>query len=576
MVLDSVSSATSGGNSSSFQAGGDPKYQQQQQQHRQSDPFYLASASGNNNAGGADDVQDVASPQNQLGIIQLADSDGEDAETNISEKKSKKKKKNKKDKKLAAVSPSDMMAGDVMQAFGGATGVGGDISGGLISGMGGDTAQASAHGATTIYDSEDDDDDDIGPFGSNRNKKKATSKEFAGLSKVDITKPLREDEVITQPKHYEVPDRSLELAPMAATETKKSKKELKKERKEAKKQKKQQKSQQADSSGATGDLLDLGVFGGSSSTPAPSTAAPVSAPAAQVMGGNVISSAFDDLLGLDAPAPAPVLPTALPSDPFGAASTTPVASTMPQTSAMPISSEMQTSSSSKPSRPWMKGSIKSSSAAGSGVDWSRVNLLARVYHSKQGTMLKIRVDNIQDTVLSNLVLELNGNATALGSVAPSGSAESPKVGPFQYPSLDASHEVRGTLRLQDGSSSVPVKLLLPATMHLSPQDGLQLDQVAEELASIPFASASAKVDPSGGQSPDEVKQAIAGFLRAGMVQEGPSSNPKAATLAAVSSSGAKLRVLLKIKDSGTVKIDLRCTNPILANALASDMKKVIL
>jgi len=588
MVLDSVSSSSpmvGVSASTPFQASGgqDSQFKQQQQQ-RQNDPFYLASGNQTAPSNPMGDFNDASSPQNGLGIIQLADSDGE--EQQISEKKAKKKKKNKKDKKNSVtVSAAD----DVMLAFGGTAAAP-------------PTNSQPTTGATTIYDSDDDDDDE--PLASNRNNKKGGSKEFAGLSKVDITQPLRDDEVMPQQQRYEAPNQSpagmlgstgvgfsdtpqtsgfsdvprtsgfsdvpQSLAPQPILESRKSKKELKKERKEAKKKKKEQKAQAAgvaSSSGNTGDLLDLGGFG----DPTPS-AAP-----APVAGGSTISTAFDDLLGLDAPSPAPLL-APVPVDSSNTTSEFAEIGAAMAPASVPL---VAPSAGSKPSRPWMKGSVKTSSGMGA-VDWSRVNLMVRIYHSSKGggtsAKLVVRVENLQDAVsLTNLVLDLTetgvGNVS-LGSAAPAASVESSKIGPFPYPTADASHEIRGSLRLEDGSSSVPVKLLLPASMHLTPQEGMQLEQVAQELASVPFASASAKVEMPAGIGMEDAKQAIGGFLRAGIVAD-DGSNPKAATLAALSTSGAQVRVLVKLKDSGTAKIDFRSTNPNLANSLASDIKKVV-
>ena len=52
-----------------------------------------------------------------------------------------------------------------------------------------------------VYTSDDDKDDLPIP-----GKKKTTGKEFEGLAKVDLTTPLREDEVMPERRHHVVPE----------------------------------------------------------------------------------------------------------------------------------------------------------------------------------------------------------------------------------------------------------------------------------------------------------------------------------------------------------------------------------
>ena len=515
----------------------------QQHQERRNDPFYLASSASGAGASGNDNGADETSA-NRLGIIQLPDDDGEE-ETAINDKKSKKKKK-KKDRKSEAAFSNDQMN----QAFGPM-----DLSG--FGNQATASPSVAESSAPAILNSDDDEDDAPGSnngFGGRARKK--ANKEFAGLSKVDITKPLREDEVLPAPKHYEVPERG--AAPAAFEEPKKSKKELKKQKKEAKRKKKEQ-AQTAGSTNAPvqGDLLDL--FGASPAADAHVAPSPPS----QSTSADAIGSAFDDLLGMTAPAPA-----LKPADDIFA----------PAAPQQNVGLVEPSKGSNKSKKLWMKLPIKTEKALGSPVDWSQVRISTRVYHTGPASvMLKLRLENQQSGApLNNLSLHVgDSNPVHLGSAAPSSSTETSKFGPFALTKADQSQELKATMRWAD-NGSVPMKLIIPASMHLSPQDGLSLDSVANELASEPFVSSSAKVAISSRKGIDieAVKKAIGGFLNAGNVAES-SPNPMAATLAATSSTGAKVRILLKLKSTSLLKVDFRCTNQSLADSLASDMKKVI-
>jgi len=92
-----------------------------------------------------------------------------------------------------------------------------------------------------------------------------------------------------------------------------------------------------------------------------------------------------------------------------------------------------------------------------------------------------------------------------------------------------------------------------------------------ELSSQPFASATAKVELSNLDA-TKVKSLLTSFFCAAEVDD---SGPLVGTLAAQSHQGAKVRVLIKIKDA-TVKIDIKSTNAALCKALASDVKKLVL
>ena len=553
-ILSSSGPSAVAGSSTSFQNPSVPS------RPRHGDPFYLDSSpsplagatAGSSPTNLADDEQ------NRFGtMIQLPDDDDDDRpQTSKKHKKAKKKSKQSK-KETSAPMPLDYLNFDP-HATSKPTSQDGAI---LLQGMEAVVSQPQVQEApATILDSgdEDEDDDDDG-FRKPRRK----SSEFSNLSKVDLTRPLAEDEVMPTANRTH---RELVTEVAAPVDERKSKKQLKKERKEAKQKKKKDKATTPSTNQASapiGDLLDLSVFGDAAPATTTSTQAPLEQIAPQhsmiasshVMGTNPINAAFDDLLGLGAPPSTPPVLHTQTADP-----------------------EVSGVSKKKGNRPWIRGSIESLQASGQPqLDWTKVRLSFRLYRSAQGgssaAMVVVRVENqTGDNGLTGLMLDLEGLAGSLSLGNASPVAESQKVGPFLYPVADAPLEVKGTLRFS-GGASVPVKLLLPATLHLTPETGLQLEQVAEQLASEPFTSSSTRIEMLTTDL-EQVKKILSSFLRVGSVVE-TVPNPKAATFAATSSTGAKLFVLIKLKENGMVKVDFRCTNPNLANALASDLKNVM-
>ena len=83
----------------------------------------------------------------------------------------------------------------------------------------------------TIYTSDDDDDDEE----DHPKRKSAASKEFEGLAKVDLTTPLREDEVMPERQHHVVLDRKPDGDSKRDSSKKQKKKEAKKHKEEEQK-----------------------------------------------------------------------------------------------------------------------------------------------------------------------------------------------------------------------------------------------------------------------------------------------------------------------------------------------------
>jgi AP-3 complex subunit delta-1 len=489
------------------------------------DPFYLNSTPATIDLG--ESTNTTGNLLNSFGNILLGDDDEvEDAPS---------KKKKKKDKKQKSSAQASMNV--VGQGF----------------------------GNMTIYESEDDDNDDnilLQPTRRNGGRRKGS--ELNGLAKVDLSAPLREDEVFLERKHRVVPVREPEAAPV------KSKKKKKKSKKETNPQVVDVPSNPQSNPPSSGfDLLDL-----YNATPksTPFQQATPSAPtpqASSVMQGQTSSAnnAFDDLLGLSysAPKPTTTLPQNTGSDIFGAANQRSNAQSIP-------------SSRKIGKKPYLRATIKPSSASGSpSVDWSKVELSYRASRSKgegnTGVSMVVRVQNGMGTsALSGLMLQLkNYGDIPIGDIAPHSSLESSKIGPFSYPSLDVPLEVKGKLTTRD--SSVTIKLALPISVYTSPPGvGLTMDQVASELASSQWASHSTKIAHDSSTSPEKIKQKICAFLN--MVEVEP-ANPSFGTLAGRSSTGVPIRALVKVR-TDDVKVDIKCGSVALGKAITSELKKLII
>ena len=465
------------------------------------DPFYLGS--------GAATVNDAADIT-KFGSIQLFDSDDDDNEGARTRRKKKEKKKKKQHH--AVVETVMMQAAPV-----------------------------------TVYGSDDDDDDDQL---LSMPRKTNMSKDFAGLASVDLTTPLGEDEVMPNREHRRVPERTI------PEENKAVRKKKKREGK-----KKGRTVEATTSSGGVGDLLDLGGFSSVADVSNPAVSAPAG-PRIMETQTMPISLAFNDLLGLEAPAP-----VAVPAPV--------VASTTTQLAYMSLSPPNPKKSGKKM---WMKASIKVGSSDGPPlVDWSQISVYYKVMPVSQGmggvsANINLRVQNdMAAASLKNLTLDFkNIGQFTLGTVAANDSEEAKKLGPFSYDQVDSSMDLKGYLSTSD-NSKVPIKITLPAALHLAPTVGLTLETVMAELSSQPFASATAKVELSNLDA-TKVKPLLTSFFCAAEVDD---SGPLVGTLAAQSHQGAKVRVLIKIKDA-TVKIDIKSTNAALCKALASDVKKLVL
>lgn len=496
-----------------------------QQRTSAKDPFYLTSSPA------ILDSEQSPTVQNRFGAIELGDLDSdEEAGEEMQRKRHKKKKKQKKQKA------------------------------GQIPALPEDLGFNQAFGAITVYGSDDEEDNEV--LGQAANRKPA-GREFDGLAKVDLTMPLREDEVMPERKHRVVPERPLDIPTQPLDETKQHK--VKKKKKESKKSKKRSK----EGPGDVGDLLNLGL---SSSVPVPESALIPSSdegliatpqPGTMIQNErNVIGSAFDDLLGLETSTPAMPSSTST-SDVFGIGNTSP-ASPSPTL----VTTEVM---------PWIRASIKASHATGSPVvDWAKVQMNFQVYKAKSdiGPSILIRVENRMETsILKSLVLRLKDHGDlSIGDVAPGSSGQTTRIGPFSNIAVDSALEMKGSLITSE--CSVPVKVTVPVSVHFSPVLGLKLEDVAQEFSSSQWSSNTAKIDIRTTGRVEKIKTILGTFLFMEEVEPG-SSGPLHGTFAGKSSSGAQIRLLVKVKQSG-VKVDVKCNNPALGKALSSDLKRLIL
>ena len=491
--------------------------------HRAGDPFLLPSAPARVDTDSA--FEDSLPVPNRFGTIQL--SVGSDDEADAEDNAKQQKKKHKKSKKVT----SKRSAADAWVGIGGTEGF-------------------------PVYSSDDDDDNDHQHrhHGSKSKGKRGQGREFSGLAKVDLTEPLREDEVMPQRTHRVVPDRPLQHASELKNEKKKKAKKDKKSKKDAR--------------DTVGDLLDLGAAFGAvaASAPASTLSAPAHLPGlssfdpiASKPAGNPIDSAFD-FLGLAAPAPAP-----LPGYDFEPA---------------PLLSGEDSSPKKKGKRPWLKATVKLSKEQSS-VDWSQVFVVVRAYSVNKGSAIGakvvIRVDNRTNFPLSDLSVTFKKyDSVGIGTVAPMSSVESKKIGPFPYSDVDTTEEIKGSLEC--GGASATVKIYLPASLHLQPDHGVSLNQVQQELMAPGWASSSASVNLESAKDPAYIQSALSAFLQASLVVDSAGvSDPTTALFAARARQGLPVRFLLKVKPANrSFQVDVKSTNAALAKSLAADIKRLVL
>jgi hypothetical protein len=512
-----------------------------------SDPFYLSAAPAIPNG------EERGNIRSRFGVIQLGEGESEDEEAAGGKGKPKKRKKDKKKKSNA-------------------------LDNNLGAFLGGKASNTPNHGPAeivTVYTSDDDDDDDS-PINARKPRRSRPGKEFQGLANVDLTMPLRDDEVMPERRHRVVPEQASHGFRDAPSKAEPKASKLKKKKKKSKEASDGHRQVQVDSQvQGVGDLLDL-AFSSSSATfsphPAVSSSILESHSARMVASqGETISSAFDDLLGFSGNVPIPLLPGAAPSITAGHEG-----SFISVTTSTTVHPEGALVSTELSKYPWIRGSIKSSQATGSpAVDWSKVQVFSQVSNASGSGLItawiNVRIQNDMEMgspSIASLNVEGFGDVR-IGSVAPSSSAEYSQVGPFSYPAIDMSLELKGVLVASD--CQVPIRFHLPVSVYFTPTKRLALEDVAQELASPHWTSLSTKVRVSSGQN---TKTQLASFLRLAEVQP-DLSGPTNGTFAGQSrASGAQIRLLAKVKKD-KLKIDVKTTNSQIGEAIISDLKHVV-
>lgn len=541
-----------------------------QQQRTSGDPFYLNSGHGQANVFGhvsepsATDQPPSTAQPSRFGTIQLLDSEHDSSD---SDGKKKKHKKNHKKKKKKKGTRDNIGVADLA----------------VLSGPSAPRMLSS----DVIIGSDDEDEDNL-PIAANTShsthrKHSTQTKEFADLAKVDLTAPLRDDEVMPKNEHYVVPEK-----PRSAVFEggKKKKKKEKREKKDKKKKKDKGRNGGVQAWDATGDLLGFGGVLTNSGKATETKSAQVGggiAAASAVGGGTAISSAFNDLLDLQ-PTSSPALGAPVSVSHGGAVAEASLLRVNPSAAERVPSKKSKKRSDGSKKSPWQRATIKISQ--GTGVGWDSVLLYFRTSPRARRDgppTATVTFKVVSEQAFQNLQISFDGNVAPelfLGDVSPVSVAESSaKAGPFNYPpDVGSTPEVRGTLHASSGSA-VPFKLTLPSTAFLEPVQGVTHERMIDELSSGQWTSHSSKVDISSpGIDAVVVKKALRIFLRAGDVQGNDENS--GAVAASCPGTGAQVRALIKVKTSsdgtGVAKVDIKATDAKLGKALASDLKKLVL
>mmetsp|Transcript_3331 Transcript_3331/g.4444 ORF Transcript_3331/g.4444 Transcript_3331/m.4444 type:complete len:866 (+) Transcript_3331:288-2885(+) len=395
-------------------------------------------------------------------------------------------------------------------------------------------------------DSDDDDDDE--PIAAMyRGKLKAPSsmraEDFDSLAQIDLTTPLRDDEVMPKHEHRVVPDRSVvEVAESTKKKKKNKKSKVSKKNKDVEVSSVEVSNEASNVrvNGAGGlDLLD---FSGLSMNHGNESAK-----------SNPINNAFDDLLALD-----------IPNNNTSSQVNHPMDIDTTSGAAKPNNRK-------KAPKIWYEATIKVSKADGDIVDWNSLTLLYRTHLSKHGrneVKLSYKINNNGASGLQGIKIQMEGSGVVeFESVDKhSSTAESSKIGPFSV------NELRGTLTAS--GSSVPIKVILPVSYSLSslPSSACQED-VANMLSTGNWASSTIKLNNSSELENDKIKAMFQHVLQAKEVENnGDESN---SILISKASSGAIVLVLLKIGKKG-IKADVKSTDKDLAKTIASSIKRIVL
>jgi AP-3 complex subunit delta-1 len=469
---------------------------------KQHDPFYLESQLKVND--------DNSKPSNRFDTIQLLDNESDDSRT------AKKSKRKKKSKKKDAASAIDLQ---------------------FLSGLGSSTPSIPSTRSElpnvkqSLIDSDEDDDDEAPNLAALRAKEKVSYPSSKHkLANIDLTTPLREDELIPEPRHRVAQERPLATSNLEEPTARKKKK---------KKNKTATKDQVINNTSQ--DLLDLGNLDPGGKVENTSTMF------SSTQSSNAINNAFDDLLSLNIPAPLPAPP--LPSADVKA---------------------MDSISESVPNsclRLWQKASLKYQIPTSS-IDWENINVFYKMDSFKNNNIyLSLKLRKVSTAYIPNVIISLPGvKDLEIKQLSSDDDVHMEKLGPFPFPSST----LKGSIHVAGESSKL--RISIPYTTNMSPLQ-LHKDDVTDLLKNGEWASESCKIELPVTTNEEELKVSLQHFLAAAEVID--SCEKSTFMLASVSKSGERAIFLVK-KNTKGVKIDIKATDKTIAKSLASDLKKITL
>lgn len=497
-------------------------------QLREKDPFYLKT---NVNERNDDDPKKAESAiGSRFGAIELFDSDNE-GDKKISKRKKEKRKKEKKSKAMESI----------------------DIK--LFQ----ESKQPTqTEPAVTVYSSDSGDNDIEGsnPSASDYLKFSNHSKRegFEQLALVDLTTPLRDDEVMPRNDHRTTTNNMNSKKP-EVTKTQKKKKKSKSKSSRKKHQPDEQKP-----SNETADLLGFGNVSDNFKMTNSNQQIEVSDEKTKP---NLISSVFEDLL-----------------DPSISSNNTSVSlgNTIPVSSATKSERKGQLSD----NLVWQKAVVKSPKMSDETVDLSdKVNLhYAAIKNPTKDVSIAIKIVNNSQTLTLDGVkflwesMEKSGDLD-FSNIGASQFVESQhRLGPFDLNKDGCLPEIRG--KIKASGLVFPVKIHLQSTLAFSPCHGLKEDDIMEELSTgMNWLSTSMKLKIHGSIDNSTVLPLLQRFLNADKIACG--NDDTSIILAFKAMSGAEFRTLVKlVKKKSLIKIDIKCTDANLSQLVVSDLKKLVL
>lgn len=459
------------------------------------DPFYLQSKDEFSNA-----ANQIPS---KFGTIQLDESDSDQEK-----QKKRKKKAKKRDKEMAPI----------------------DLE--LLTGFGNGSAQPRHHAIqASIIDSDDDDDDDDDEDVLNLRSKRILSKSgtatningFENLAMVDLTTPLREDEVMPISEHRQVPNKASDSKLFVEPGVKKKKKE-----KKAKKDKGSRKVE-------TSNLLNI--------SNEPSDATHVASRDDNAK--NPVNNAFDDLLSLNLSSPMVPL-------------------SMQNTNAIGLTSPKEIVKSDNIPLLWQKAVLKPKDTK---IAFPEISVFYKMHSPKNGVMkISLRLLNASQSSLSGIQIHLDDtNESITYAIGTGETIDLGKLGPYNFRITDG---FKGTIAVQGLIASLI--LPYPKILEMTPWK-LNQNDVSQALESAEWHSTTVRIE-NAHLSVAKVKKSLMQFLSSYEVI-GDSFSDSYYMFACVSSH-AKMLMLVKASDRG-IKFDIKCTDKKLGKSIASDFKRLV-